>query len=55
MTFIHPYLNYDNIVWASTNKSKLNMLLRKQKHADKDKFTHAKPLLRAMKALNIYQ
>ena len=59
-SFIHSYLNYGNIAWASTNKSKLKTLLRKQKHAArlinfKDKLTHAKPLLLDMKALNIYQ
>ena len=56
---IHSYLNYGNIAWAR-NKSKLKVLLRRQKHAArlinfKNKFIHAKPLLVDMKALNIYQ
>ena len=59
-SFIHSYLNYGNIVWASTNKSKLKTLLRRQKHAAriihfKDKYTHARPLLQNIKALNVYQ
>ena len=28
---VHPYINYANIVWASTNKSYLNRILGKQK------------------------
>ena len=32
-SFIHCYLNYANIVWASTHKSKLMSLYRTQKHA----------------------
>ena len=31
--FIHSYLNYANICWASTNPSKLKKLHNKQKHA----------------------
>ena len=59
-SFIYSYLNYANIAWASTHKSKLKGLLRKQKHASriiyfKDKYTHAKPLMQKMKSLNIYQ
>ena len=59
-SFIHSYLSYGNIAWASTNKSKLNTLHRRQKHASriiyfKDKNTHAKPLLKKLNALNIYQ
>ena len=33
--FIHSYLSYGNIAWASTNKSKLNTLHRRQKHASR--------------------
>ena len=59
-SFIHSYLNYANIAWGSTNKSKLQSLYRHQKHASriinfKDKFTHSKPLLQSMKVLNIFQ
>ena len=57
---IHSYLNYGNISWASTNKTKLKTLLRRQKHGARiinlqDRLTHAKPLLQELKALNIYQ
>ena len=53
-------MNYANIAWASTYKSKLKGLYRHQKHAAlmiffKDKFTHTQPLLHDMKALNIFQ
>ena len=32
-SFIHSYINYANIVWSSTHKSKLERLYRHQKHA----------------------
>ena len=59
-TFIHSYINYANIAWRSTHKSKLELLCRRQKHAArliyfKDRYTHAKPLLDDTKALNIYE
>ena len=59
-SFIHTYLNYGNLAWGSTNKTKLSVLLRRQKHASriiyfKDKYTHARPLLKELNALNIYQ
>ena len=59
-SFIYSYLNYANITWASTHKSKLKGLLRKKKHASrimyfKDKYTHAEPLMQKMKTLNIFQ
>ena len=56
---IHNYLNYANVAWGSTHKSKLEHLYRQQKHAAriinfKDKFTRASPLMRDMCALSIY-
>ena len=59
-SFIHNYVNYCNIAWASTSRTKLDKILKKQKHAvriiyNKDKFTHSKPLMRDMNALNVYQ
>ena len=57
-SFIHNYINYANTSWASTHKSKLENLYRHQKHAArlincKDRYTHAKPLLKEMKALSL--
>ena len=59
-SFIHSYVNYANIAWASTSKSKLELLYRCKKHAarviyHKDRYTHASPLLNDMKALNIFK
>ena len=59
-SYIQSYLTYANIAWGSTHKSKLNSLYIHQKHAsrliyNKDKFTHADPLLKNLNALNIYQ
>ena len=59
-SFVHCYINYANIVWASTQKSKLECLYRHQKHAARlinfeHRYTHAMPLLKEMKALSVYQ
>ena len=59
-SFIHSYLNYTNIAWASTNKSNLIFLRCHQKHAariiyDKDHFAHTKPLFKDAKALTVYE
>ena len=59
-SFIHSYLNYGNIAWGSTNKTKLNVILRRQNQASriiyfKNRYTHARPLLKDLHALNIYQ
>ena len=59
-SFIHSYVNYANIGYASTSKSKLERLYRCQKHVarviyHKDQYTHASPLLNDMKALNIFK
>jgi len=58
-SFIDSYINYANIAWASTHKSKLDCIYKKQKHAArvihfKSKFTHAKPLLANLSALSVY-
>ena len=59
-SFIHNYVNYAYIAWASAGKSKLERLYRYQKHASrviyhKDRYTHASPLLNNMKALNAFK
>ena len=56
-SFIHNYVNYCNIAWASTSRTKLDKILKKQKHDvciiyNKNKSTHSKPLTRDMNALN---
>ena len=59
-SFIHSYVNYANIAWASTSKSKFERLYRCQKHAvrviyHKDRYTHASALLNYVKALNVFK
>ena len=59
-SYIHSYLNYANIAWASTYFTKLKTIHYQQKHAariifDEDILTHSRPLLRSLNALNIYQ
>ena len=40
---IHAYLNYANVIWASTHKTKLKNVQSKQKHAFRITFNHSKP------------
>ena len=59
-SLIHSYINYGNIAWASTQPAKLKRILSVQKHAcriifGKNKFEHAKPLMREMKMMNVYE
>ena len=59
-SFIHSYINYANMALASTNKTNLKKLFGKQKQAaciilNQDRFTHARPLLKTLNALNVYQ
>ena len=59
-SFVHIYISYANIAWASTFKTKLQGILKKQKHAARitfhaNRFDHSRPLLKEMKALNVYQ
>ena len=59
-SFIHIYKSYPNIVCISTFKTKLQGILKKQKHAARmtfhaNRFDHSRPLLKEMKALNVYQ
>ena len=54
------YINYANIVWSSTNHTKLTTLFSKQKQASRiifneDKQTAARPLMKKLNALNVYQ
>ena len=59
-SFIFIYISYANIAWAITFKAKLQGILKKQKHAARISFhanriDHVRPLLKDMKALNVYQ
>ena len=59
-SFVHSYLNYANLVWGSTQKTKFATLYRQQKHSIrllsfKDHFTHSRPLFKEIGALNIYE
>ena len=58
--FIHIYINYANIAWASTNKTKLKKLFGKQKQAvriilNQDRLTHSRPFFKTLNALNVCQ
>ena len=52
---VHPYINYTNIAWASTNKTYLNRILGKQKQATRIMSSDgiSIPLRLLMKELNI--
>ena len=57
---IHSYLNYANIAWASTRKTKLKPLLYKQKQVVRIVFnegplSYSEPLFKILNALNGYK
>ena len=59
-SFIHSYINYGNIAWAVTSKTKLKKISTDQKKADRaiffaDCHAHPKPLILEMNARNAYQ
>ena len=59
-SLVHSYINYANVVWASTNRTKLKKILSKQKQAARimsfeDRSTHARPLMKELNILNVYQ
>ena len=58
--YIHSYLNYANIAWGSTYRTKLKTIHFYQKHAvcnvfNEDKLAKSRPLLQSLNALNVYQ
>ena len=58
--FFHNYVDYANIAWESTSKSKLGRLYRCQNNAvrliyHKDWYTCVGLLLNDMKSLNVFQ
>ena len=58
LSFIHSYLNYGNIVWASTSRTKLKKLASKQKQALRianNEFPDIREIMVRMKVLNIYK
>ena len=59
-SYIHFYLYYANIAWASTYATKLKRVYLKQKHAvrivfNKDLLIHSNNLFENLNALNIYR
>ena len=57
-SFMHSYLNYRNIVWASTTRTKLKKLASKQKQALRIVYTESadiKEIMVRMKVLDIYK
>ena len=58
--FVNSYVNYGNIVWGSTFKTKLKSLNSKIKQASRvikheDRYAHAQPLMDSLGILNIYK
>ena len=58
--YIHTYINYANLAWASTIRTNLKKIYSQQKHAMriiflKDKFSHTKELFAQNKIFNVYQ
>ena len=52
LSYIHTYINYTNLTWASTYKTNLEMIHSQQKHAlrivyNKDRYYHTKELFRS--------
>ena len=57
---VHPYINYANIAWASTNKTYLKIILGKQKQAARlmssdDISIPSRLLMKELNILNAYQ
>ena len=57
---VHPYINYANIAWASTNKTYLKRILGKQKQAARiissdDISILSRLLMKELNILNVYQ
>ena len=59
-SYIHTYLNYENLSWGSTNRANLKKLFSQQKHAvriinNRTRLDHANELFKSQKILNIYK
>ena len=61
-SFFHSYLNYDNIAWASTTKSKLRKIASQQRQAvnaipknDNQEITNSREFVEENGILNVYK
>ena len=59
-SYIHSYLNYANLAWASTHLTKLKKINMLQKRAvrfvfNEGRLCHSRPLLKELNSLNVYQ
>ena len=59
-SYIHWYLTYTNIAWASTHITTLKLLPYKHKHFvcivfNEGRLSHAKSLLKILNALNVFK
>ena len=59
-SFIHSYISYCNIVWASTSKTKLTRISINQKYAfwiiyNRSIYVNSKPLTQKVSALNVWE
>ena len=56
-SFVHSYLNYGNIAWGSTTRTKLKKLAAKQRQAIRaiHDAPHANEIMEEMRILNIYK
>ena len=59
-SFIHPYITYGNVAWASTFRTKLQKIYRLQKRAIRvmthsSRITHSRPLMQEHSILNVYE
>ena len=60
LCYIHTYVNYANLAWASTIRTNLKKIHSQQKHATciifrKDKFSQTNLLFVQKKVFNVYQ
>ena len=59
-SYIHTYLNYENLSWGITNRTNLKKLLSQQKRAvqiinNRTRFDHTNELFKSQKVFNIYK
>ena len=59
-SYIHSYINYANLAWASTHKSNFKKIHSQQKRAlrlvyNKNRYYHIKELFRSYNVLNVYK